>query len=150
MKLNYHCANLITTFILITEGDQMSCVPKFDAYFNMLNNDDVKSIVVPAKTMKHLSNNVHFYQNSPTRNTKGLYLSCRKILNKKTFTEDFTVFVDGDGRWDGSTGKASHYIDYGSVRVELRKVGDNWLSYCPTQEKWKVFLNIKNHEIKAL
>lgn len=85
----------------------MSCVPKFDAYFNMLNNDDVKSIVVPAKTMKHLSCNVHFYQNSPTRNTKGLYLSCRKILNKKTFTEDFTVFVDGDGRWDEEAEKAN-------------------------------------------
>ena len=128
----------------------MSCVPKFDEYFNMLNNDDVKSIVVPAKTMRGLSSNVHSYQKSPARNTKGLYLSCRKVVNRKEGTEKFTVFVDDDGRWDGSTEKASHYIDYGSVRVELRKVGENWLYYCPTQEKWKVFLNIKNHEIKAL
>lgn len=100
MKLSYHCANLITTFILIKKVNRMSCVPKFDAYFNMLNNDDCKKIVVPAKSMKHLSNNVHFYQTSPTRNTKGLYLSCKKVLNRKNFTEEFTVFVEGDGRWD--------------------------------------------------
>ena len=77
----------------------MSCVPKFDDYFNKLNMGRVKKIIVPAKSMRQLSNCLHFYQHSETRNTKGLYLSCKKIKNRKNGTDEFTVFVEGNGRW---------------------------------------------------
>lgn len=80
----------------------MSCVPKFDAYFNLLKQVG-DSVVVPAKTMKHLSNNVHFYQHSRTRNTRGLYLKCENVLNRKEFKDEFTVRVIGVGRWDEET-----------------------------------------------
>ena len=78
----------------------MSRIAKFDAYFNLLDPVECPSIVVPAQSMRHLTNNVWFYQNSRTRNPRGLILSCKKVLNKKDFTEDFTVRVEGIGRWD--------------------------------------------------
>lgn len=61
----------------------MSCVPKFDDYFNKLNIGRVKKIIVPAKSMRQLSNCLHFYQHSETRNTKGLYLSCKKSRTER-------------------------------------------------------------------
>lgn len=33
----------------------MSCVPKFDDYFNKLNMGRVEKIIVPAKSMRQLS-----------------------------------------------------------------------------------------------
>lgn len=79
----------------------MSRIPKFDAYFNLLDPENgINSIVVPAKSMVNLTNNVHAYQYSRTRNPRGLILSCKKVLNRKDFTEDFTVRVEGTGRWD--------------------------------------------------
>ena len=88
----------------------MSCVAKYDAYFNKLNNTDCKSIVIPADSMILLSNNVHHFQKSKTRNTTGLYLSCKTVkknLGNNTFKKEFTVRVDGEGRWDEKKNEAN-------------------------------------------
>lgn len=77
----------------------MSRGAKFDMYLDQL--EDVGDFIsVPAESMPQLSYIVHVYQKTKHRNTKGLYLSCKKILNREQMTYDFIVRVDDVGRWD--------------------------------------------------
>lgn len=121
----------------------MSRNPKFDAYFNLLNNDDVKEIQVPASNPKRLAFNVHVYQNAAHRNKKGLFLGTETRLNPKTQIIECWVVVKGDGRTfeekkkePFKVVKIGECLDEGNKHdVGVSKSGRLWAKY--PDEDWK-------------
>lgn len=121
----------------------MSRNAKFDAYFDLLDGEEVKEIQVPAVSSARLCYNVTIYKNAPHRNKKKL--NFRVETRKGEKGSEFWVVVVGKNyeplgqakkeeikivKIGEYTGKPHNH------EIGVSRSGALWMRYKP-EEKWQ-------------